>query len=223
MFNLWLMLCVSILLSAMSQVSANDVSTSEIRDNLVSVAQDSKNLAYSLGSLFQTVGSEVVKHTKNLGHSISEYIESFQQPTVGVPQIVIYEDSEQVSVVVKKLENIDIATCRHAKVQVLESFPVQVEARIEVNSNTTIKLRGEHTNLSVTIMVTAQEVGKEQNDTNILYVSSLKEQKIAKAITTKNPINLEDLKINIDTAAEEMIIVIPYVSKIEKLLPVSIK
>jgi len=204
---------------------ANSVQASEIQENFASVAKNSKDLAYSVGSLLHSVGSEVIHQTQKLGSSISSYVASLQQPESGILHVSIQENPDNVTVIINGLENVDTTACCQAKLMFLESLPPIIKAIIQINPDTVVTLSCSYgyNNLSIDIVTTSKQTAEENKDAGTIRASSSKQQKIVKTITTKYPIDLQKLTIDLHMAQQEMVIVIPHTPEKEKVVPVNIK
>lgn len=223
MLNLRSMLSISVALIVCGSY-ANDTETSDIRENLASVAQSSKNLASSVGSLLYSVGNEVINQTQKLGNSVSAYVESLKQSGSDGLQISVQENADHVGVVINGLENIDTSSCCQAKLTIQETWPMRVKSIIQVNPDTVITLySGGYNDLSVDLVTIVKQVVEEQKDSEVIHASSSSQQKIVKKITTMYPIDLAKLVINLDTTKQEMTIDIPYMPEEERVVPVTIK
>lgn len=223
MLNLRSTLSISIVLITLGSL-ANDKETSEIRENLASVAQNSKNLASSVGSLLYSVGNEVISQTQKWGNSVSAYVESLKQSSSEAFQISIQENSDHVAVVINSLENIDTSSCCQAKLTIQETWPIRVTATIQVNPDTVIALYSSgYNDLSVDLVTIVKQVTEEQKDGEVVNAATSKQQKIVKRITTERPIDLTKLAINLDMTKQQMMIDIPYMLAKEEVVPVTIK
>jgi len=222
MSNLRSIFCILI---AFSVCKLHGENSTEIRENFANVAQSSKDLAYSVGSLLHSVGNEFVNQTKKLGGAIADYVESLQQAGAdGSMQVQIQEHEKDVTVVINGLENIDLATCRDAKSEIWETYPVQVHIRIQINPDTILILSSDgYEDLFINLVATSKQVVEENKDATTLKASSSKQQKITKQMTTAHPIDLKKLTIDLDTTAGQMLITIPYSVQTVRSVPVNIK
>lgn len=222
MFNLRSILSISTVFTIFLLQAEN---TTEIHENLVHVAQNSKDLAYSVGSLLHSVGNEVIYQTQKLGDAISAYVESFQQSdTNNAFQISIKENLENISVVFDGFGHIDTITGGHATLTIQETFPPRVTAIIQINPETTATLYSNGDNLMITLVTVSNKIIEEQKEPEAVKAAAVsKKQKMSKTVTTKQPIDLTRLTIDLDTVTQQMTVTIPYSIQTERLVPVNIK
>lgn len=195
-----------------------------LKESAISVAQSSKDLVYSLGSLLKSIGHECKKGIDICHDAFVSYVAHMKEVVSNIKVDVATKDTN-LEIMVKGFESEEMQNCAAEIEYDRHQFPIAVTINGD-NKKSQINIIHNIDSAFVTVKVVRKYEKKEAlvvDGKESEQIVSYKDEANHVATLEHQQLDLENLTVEFDTVTKVMKIEIPYKEKQKKAIAVKIK